>query len=113
MQLLTEDAVVRCPHGAGVGIVPTQTLVRIGGRQVLVDDNPENRPITMCPNMTLSGIKPCNKSLRPERGYSTFIKIDGRAVVLDSLSGLTDGTPPASWKYLVVGPGQDFVSAPQ
>jgi hypothetical protein len=111
MHLLTEDAVLRCPHSARVGIVPTQALVRINGRQVLVNDDPENRPITLCPNFTLSGIKPCNKSLKAEQGYSMLLKIDGREICLDSVTGLTDGTPPATHKYLVLGSGQDLVNS--
>ena len=111
MQLLTEDAVLRCPHSARVNIVPTQTLVRINGRQVLVNDDPEERPITLCPNMTLTGINPCTKTLKVEQGYSALVKIDGREVCLDSVTGLTNGTPPSTYKYLVLGSGQDLVSS--
>jgi hypothetical protein len=111
MKLLTEDAVLRCPHGARVDVPPTQTLVRVNGRRLLVNDDPENKTIRMCPNFTLSGIKPCNHSLRVEQGYSLLSKIDGRAVCLDSVTGLTDGTPPATHKYIVISPGQELVGS--
>jgi hypothetical protein len=111
MKLLTEDAVIRCPHAARVAVPPTQTLVRINGRQVLVNDDPENKTISMCPNFTLSGINPCTRSLRPEAGYSAFVKIDGRAIVLDSLTGLTNGTPPGTHKYICLSPGQELVGS--
>src|SRR5687768_11695156 len=100
MKVLTEDNVIRCPHRARVNVPPTQTLVRINGRRLLVTDDPENKTISLCPNSTFSGINPCTRSLRPDVGYSTFVKIDGRAIVLDSLTGLTNGTPPGSYKYI-------------
>lgn len=111
MNVLTEDAVIRCPHKARVAVGPSQTLVRINGRRVLVNDDPENKTISMCPNFTLSGIKPCNHSLRVEQGYSILASIDGRAICLASVTGLTDGTPPATYKYAVETPGQELVGS--
>ena len=35
--------------------------------------------------------------------------IDGRPVCLDTVTGMTDGTPPGVVKYIVVDPAQDFV----
>jgi hypothetical protein len=43
-------------------------------------------------------------------GYSTFIRISGSPVCLDTVWGLTDGTPPGIVKYQVASPGQQFVS---
>jgi hypothetical protein len=111
MKLLTEDAVLRCPHKARVAVAPTQTLVRINGRRVLVNDDPENKSISMCPNFTTTGINPCTHSLRVQQGYSALATIDGRAVCLDSVTGLTDGTPPATHKYIVETPGQELVGS--
>jgi len=45
------------------------------------------------------------------RGYSSWIAVDGHAVVLDNLDGLTDGTVPGTVHYTVRQPGQTFVSA--
>jgi len=111
MKVLTEDAIIRCPHRARVNVPPTQTLVRINGRRLLVNDDPENKTISLCPNSTLSGIMPCTRSLRPDLGYSTFVKIDGRALVLDNITGFTNGTPPASYKYICEGAGQELVES--
>jgi hypothetical protein len=38
------------------------------------------------------------------------VRIDGRRVCLDTVTGLTDGTPPGTIKYEVRSPGQDLVS---
>jgi hypothetical protein len=82
--------------------------VTINGRKVLVEKDPEGRPISNCPNIGIS-IKPCTTTLVEERGYSEFIRVDGRRMVLDHLVGKTDGTPPGLVNYSVRKPGQDFV----
>ena len=49
MQLLTEDAVIVCRHELGrVGIIASQGLVMIRNRKVLVENDPEGRPIVGC-----------------------------------------------------------------
>lgn len=110
MHLLTEDAVVVCKHELGVvGIVGTQTTVTVNGRRVLVEKDPEARPIVGCPNVGAT-IKPCLATLAVQAGYSDWIRIDGRRVCLDTVTGLTDGTPPGVVKYNVRMPGQDLVT---
>lgn len=109
MLLLTEDALVVCQHELGkVGIVPTQDLVRIDGRRVLVEPNPEGRPISGCPNVGAT-IKPCLQTLKVRTGYSEWIRIEGRPVCLDSMAGFTDGTPPGLVEYQVRNAGQPLV----
>jgi hypothetical protein len=109
MLFLTEDELVACKHGGIVDIVPTQDLVTIESRKVLVEIDPEGRPIGGCPNVS-AVIKPCTATLPVLEGYSGFIRIDGRRVCLDTVTGLTDGTPPMTVKYVVRNPGQSFVS---
>lgn len=109
MRLLTVDALMVCAHELGkVGLVPSQRWVTVSGRPVLVRADPEGRPIAGCPNIGPT-IKPCTSTLAVQRGYSEFIRIDGRAVCLDSVTGLTDGTPPGVVKYKVNVPGQTLV----
>lgn len=109
MKFITEDAVVVCKHALGrVQIAPTQTLVTIEQRKVLVDNNPEGRAIKGCPNYG-AVIKPCTRTLAVQTGYSSFIRIGGRRVCLETVSGLTDGTPPGTVRYEVRTPGQNLV----
>lgn len=112
MRLLTDRAVLVCAHETGlVGIAASQGLVTIGGQPVLVKPDPAGKPIVGCVNANPpAGIKPCTSTLAVQQGYSDFVRIDGRAVCLDTVEGLTDGTPPGSHKYKVRRPGQDFVS---
>ena len=110
MKLLTEDAVLICNHVLGtVDVPPTQELVTIEGRRVLVEVDPEGRPISSCPNVGAT-IKPCTTTLPVQKGYSEWIRIEGKRVCLDTVTGLTDGTPPGTVHYRVLKPGQDLVT---
>lgn len=109
MLVLTEDALIVCAHELGeVGLAPRQDWVTVNGRKVLVDSDPEARPISKCPNIGIA-IKPCQLTLKVDTGYSDFIRVDGQRVCLDTVVGKTDGTPPGVVIYHVRQPGQDFV----
>ena len=109
MLVLTEDAGVYCKHVMGkVSIVATQTLVTVKGRKVLVEPDPVGRPIAGCPNVV--PFKPCLTTLAVQKGYSAFIRVDGRRLCLDTVTGFTDGTPPGAVMYEVRYAGQEFVS---
>lgn len=109
MHWLTEDATLLCKHQLGkVSNLPTQDFMRIGGRRVLVATDPEGRPIAGCPNYGPS-IKPCTTTLKVQAGYSEWIHIGGRGLCLDTVTGLTDGTPPGVVKYEVAFAGQLWV----
>jgi hypothetical protein len=108
MLILTEDAKLVCKHELGVvSIAATQNFVTINQRRMLVETNPESRKITGCP-LTVP-FKPCLTTLKVRKGYSTFVRVAGDRVCLDSVVGLTDGTPPGTVEYIVSTPGQKFV----
>ena len=109
MKLLSEDARLICAHQlGGVGLAPLQDFVRVAGRRLLVEHDPEARPISGCPNVGAT-IKPCTATLKATIGYSELIRIAGRRACLDTVTGLTDGTPPGMVKYTVRLPGQDLL----
>ncbi len=111
MRVLNEDAVLVCLHELGrVENRPSQSLVRIDGRRVLVEVDPETRSISMCPNIGVT-IKPCQQTLRVQVGYSTLARIDGHRVCLNTVRGLTDGTPPGAVEYKVSRSGQKLVES--
>jgi hypothetical protein len=88
-----------------------QSLVRIDGQRVLVDDDPEHRPIKGCPNTSpLVGILPCRSTQDVQAGYSGLLRIHGHRVCLDPVTGRTDGVPPI-FRYLVRDPGQRLVGS--
>lgn len=110
MYWLSRNALLVCSHESGfVGIIASQNLVKVDGVPVLVERDPEGRPIAGCPWLQ-PGLKPCTSTLPVEQGYSPSIRIDGRRVCLDTVNGLTDGTPPGTFKYTVRNPGQSLVS---
>jgi hypothetical protein len=106
---LTEDAVVVCAHELGhAENVPSQSWVTIEKRRVLVANDPEGRSIKGCPNVG-PAMRPCLYTLAVTKGYSTLLSIEGHPICLDSLSGLTDGTPPATVKYKARSAGQGCI----
>jgi hypothetical protein len=110
VEIITEDAVFRCSHDGKVRNELSQRWVTIGGVPVMVENDPEGRSIVGCPNVGIN-LKPCDKTLKVQSGYSTFIRIDGNPVALSSVVGLTTGTPPGTCKYDVRDPGQFAVTA--
>lgn len=107
-ELLVLPAVVRCDHDGRVGNRASQDWVTVATHPVLRDDDPERRDIDWCPNRG-TNIKRCDTTLRADVGYSVFVRLAGKAVVLASLDGKTDGTPPLAVHYRVRDPGQHFV----
>ncbi|MET0772707.1 MAG: hypothetical protein ABWZ82_06465, partial [Candidatus Limnocylindrales bacterium] len=80
------------------------------GRKVLVRADPEGRSISLCPNINIT-MKPCTQTLAVQVGYSTLVRVDGMPVCLDTVAGLTNGTPPGIVRYVVRDPGQRLVAA--
>jgi hypothetical protein len=107
-ELLVLPALVRCDHDGRVENEASQGWVTVEGDPVLRDDDPEGREIEWCPNRG-ANIRPCGQTLGVEVGYSVFVRLDERRVVLASLEGKTDGTPPGAVRYRVREPGQTFV----
>lgn len=106
---LTLDARVVCQHELGVAKqIVSQEWVRIDTVAMQIEPDPEGRSINGCPNFNIT-IRPCLHTLAVRTGYSEMVTIAGKPVVLASLSGFTDGTPPGVVKYLVRDPGQQWV----
>ncbi|WP_250454443.1 hypothetical protein [Caballeronia sp. ATUFL_M2_KS44] len=112
MLALTEDAVIVCEHAKGVvKLAPSQDFCRVEGRRLLVDDDPEHKGISGCPNLNPAiGMKPCTHTLAVREGYASFVRIGGRRLCIAPLSGLTDGTPAGITHYVTRDPGQTFVN---
>ena len=109
MKIFTRAGILRCGHDGIVATVASQQWVRIASSPFLVQNDPQGRSISMCPNIGVN-IKPCTSTLVVHTGYSIFIRVGGRPVCLDSVVGYTDGTPPGAVKYTVRDPGQRLVA---
>ena len=112
MRWITEEAKLACEHGGRVTNKPSQDWVRIERRRVLVATDPEGRTISACPNANPPiGIRPCVTTLVVKTGYSNFVRVEGHRVCLETIGGLTDGSPPGIVNYRVLDPAQKFVAA--
>jgi hypothetical protein len=110
MEWITESSVIRCAHDGQVVSLASQHWVRVGGSAALVADDPQGRVVARCPNVGPT-MKPCTVTLKVAKGYSGLVRVDGHAIVLSSLDGLTDGTVPGTVHYQVRAARQHFVTA--
>jgi hypothetical protein len=111
MLWITEDANLRCDHAGSAritGFAPWQSWVTVARRRVLVQPDPEARPMSGC-IMNPPQFLPCSTSLKVTAGYSTWIRIDSHAVCLSSVVGLTLANPQTN--YRVYDPAQQLVGA--
>ncbi|MGH9245614.1 MAG: hypothetical protein ACRD29_15115 [Acidimicrobiales bacterium] len=108
MEIITEEAVIRCSHDGKIQNELSQDWVTIAGIAIIVENDPEGREIVACPNIGPT-VKSCQKTLKVDLGYSTLIRIGTKPMVLSNLDGLTDGQPPGTFHYNVRHPGQFFV----
>ena len=110
MRWIHRDSVIRCDHDGRVRNQPSQQWVTVAGVPALVADDPKGRQIVACPNYGAT-VKPCTRTEPVRVGYSDWVRVDGRPVVLSHLEGFTDGSPPGQFRYRVRDPRQRFVGA--
>ena len=109
MRAVTLDATIVCAHGPGrVQPEATQQLVHIDEVPVLVKGNTLGRTVVGCP--PTPPLKPCLVTIAEREGFSDLVRINGAAMLLDTLKGVTSGDPVGIVEYTVRHPGQSFVS---
>jgi hypothetical protein len=110
MLLISDAALLLCDHTTGiVQHAPSQRWVTIEGRPLLVQPDPVGWTITGCPNYG-AGLTACLATLQVTDGHSSLLRVDGRAVCLDSVTGRTNGSPGV-FNYKVKNAGQRFVGS--
>ena len=108
-EILTDQAVLVCNHQTGIVTnQPSQHLVTIAGRPILVDNDPVNREITGC-TFSETTISPCTLTTSVTSGYSELIRINGHRICLKPLTGLTNWAGAYAVQYKVRIPGQDLL----
>jgi hypothetical protein len=99
-----------CAHGGQVLLIPRQMQVTIQGAPVLCVPDLLGAPIAGCPIPPTPATKPCTTVVSTLPGsWSLKVTVAGRPAYLATLTGLTDGVPPAP--ITVVFPGQVIVQA--
>jgi hypothetical protein len=105
MLFLTAGATIQCAHGGRVQVMPAQQRVTAGGSPLLCEPDLEGKPIVGCAQPVTTTTKPCTTLVKTLPGSSSpRIRVGGRPVYLSTLSGITDGVPPAP--VFAAGAGQ-------
>jgi hypothetical protein len=107
--LLILASKIRCDHDGKVANKASQEWAVLDDSPILRNDDPEGRDIDWCPNRG-ANIKYCDKTLKVETGYSKFVTVGGKAVVIANLAGKTNGTPPGAVFYRVRNAEQTYVT---
>lgn len=91
--VLTENGEVKCGH-QGKASVSGAPKLKVNGASVLLMEGVKSKSIDGCktPDDTSKSTKPC-KTVVSATGEATKLKVNGQGVLLDSLKGITDGTP--------------------
>jgi hypothetical protein len=108
--IVTTNATIMCSHGGQVTLIPKQAQVTIQGGSVLCEGDLSGAPIIGCLQPPSPGSKPCTMVVSTLPGSSApTVLVLGRPVLLQTLTGLTDGVPPGT--IMVANPGQATVQA--
>ncbi len=108
MRVLTSNGKLKCLHQLGVADCRSnsQSWVRVGGHPVLVGNDPAGRSFgTAGPPCSIPTLM-CLGTLVPMAGHSSFVRIGGTPVCLDTIVGLNQ---PSGFGYFVQDPGQTLV----
>ena len=90
--VVTAASTLLCPHGAPLVITPSQELLAVDGQSVLVSADLRAAAILACQNIG-AGLTPCTKVQSVDGGLAAHLKVGDDQVVLETVVGLTDGTP--------------------
>lgn len=105
--VLISNSNVTCGH-LGKVQVSSSAKLRVNGQPVLLKSSIENKTVANCgtvPNPN-TGAKPCTKVIAVSTGEATKLKVGGKAVILDTLTGDTDGTVGGTPQKLLSGTAQ-------
>jgi hypothetical protein len=102
---------LQCLHQGMFVLVASQNQLTVDGQAVLVDGDLEKASITGCTNIG-PGLKPCLKVTSVLVGKSTNLSVGDKPVLVDTATGMTDGTiagTPQTWN--VTSAGQQKLTA--
>jgi hypothetical protein len=111
MKVLNAGAIVTCVHQGQAQLQASQRTFLVDGQPLLVEGDLVGVPITGCPIPVSQTSKPCLSVVSMTVGSSRNLKIGGKAVLLDSATGVTDGVSPAGNLWSVQFAGQTKLDA--
>ena len=115
--VLTEKSSLACANQGTVQLTATQSKLTVAGAKVLVTGDLTNAPISLCTTVTntTAGTKQCMMIVSAAGGISAKLKVAGKGVLLDGITGKTDGIvppPPGIQTWSVQSAGQSKLKAP-
>lgn len=105
-KVLTETAQIACAHMGKVQAVAGQVKLKVQGSRALVSGDLAGKPVAGCatpPNPNTSTVPCLSTTSAGAQGVSTKLKVNGRGVLLESISGQTSGTvggTPQTWSVV-------------
>ena len=106
--IVTSNATIICAHGGQVTLIAKQQTVTIQGGAVLCEPDLAGSPIAGCALPPSPGSKPCTTVVSTFPGSTSLeVLVGARPAYVATLTGITDGVPPAP--ITVVSPGQTTV----
>jgi hypothetical protein len=101
--VLTSASTLVCPHQGTIQLIATQTKLKVGSDAVLVVGDLEGKVISGCTVTPSPSTKPCLTVTSMILGAAVKLTADGKPVLLDTATGLTDGVPPSTWSVQTSG----------
>jgi hypothetical protein len=106
--VLTKESTLQCAHSGAVKLIPTQTKLTVAGNAVMVDGDLSGAPISGCLTVTdpNTSALTCLTVVSASGGVATKLKVGGKGVLLQDVSGQTNGTvggTPQTWSVKDAG----------
>ena len=108
--VLTEKSTLDCAHQGKVKLTATQQKLKVDGAYAIVSGGLTGAPISGCPTPTVTPpatpSSPCLTVLTATGGVATKLKVNGVGVLLETVSGQTNGIvsgSPATWSVQSAG----------
>ena len=95
-KVITQQSTLKCAHGGTLTLSASQSKLKLGGAAVLVAGDLDGKSISLCPTPTTPPPpgpvnKPCTTVAGVIAGTSVRLKVGGKAVLLETVAGTTDG----------------------
>ena len=104
---LTQGSTVNCIHQGKIALAASQSKLTVGGQAVLVETDIAGKAISGCALPTTPASVTCAAVVSEiPGGTSLRLKVGGKAVLVNSANGLTNGSQsgvPATWLVLDAG----------
>ncbi|MBU2670217.1 hypothetical protein KOI35_42625 [Actinoplanes bogorensis] len=107
--VLNADAKIGCGHGGSVRISAGQDKLVAGGAAVLIDGDLDGATVSGCGTTQSSSTSQCKSVSSVIGGTAAKLTAGGSKVLLETVSGLTDGVPPGT--LVVQSAGQTILQA--